>query len=139
MDYEFIIIDCRPTLGALTINALYACNFILVPCETGRYALDGFSDLMEIVLRVKGSEEVGNVPIRILLTKFEARNKVTNDWVMNQLSTYENFIFETIIRKNEALNQAHMVQQPIFTFRPNSTGANDYQKLTVEFLNLCHQ
>jgi chromosome partitioning protein len=139
VDYEFVIIDCRPTLGSLTINALYACNFILVPCEMGRYALDGFSDLMEIVLRVKGSKEVSNVPFRILLTKFESRNKVTNDWIRNQLSTYEKFIFKTIIRKNEALNQAHMMQQPIFNFRPDSAGANDYQKLTTEFLNLCHQ
>jgi len=44
LDYEFIVIDCRPTLGTLTINALYACNFIIVPCEISRYALDGFND-----------------------------------------------------------------------------------------------
>ena len=139
LDYGFIIIDCRPTLGTLTINALYASNFILVPCEMGRYALDGFSDLMEIVLHVKGNKEVSDVPFRILLTKFESRNKVTNDWVKKQLLSYESYIFKTIVRKNEALNQAHMMQQPIFDFRPDSAGAQDYQNLTTELLNLCHQ
>jgi len=58
LDYDFIIIDCRPTLGTLTINALYACDFIIVPCEMGRYALDGFSDLMETIENVKNSESI---------------------------------------------------------------------------------
>jgi chromosome partitioning protein len=137
LDYDFVIIDCRPALGTLTINALYACNFILVPCEMGRYALDGFSDLMNTIFEVKPSEEIGEIPIRILLTKFEIRNTRTNDWVMDQLSTYRNNIFDIKIRKNEALNQAHMVQQPIFTFQPGSTGAQDHLQLVKEFLSLC--
>ena len=56
LDYDFIVIDCRPTLGTLTINALYACNFIIIPCEIGRYALEGFSDLMETIDNVKNSD-----------------------------------------------------------------------------------
>jgi chromosome partitioning protein len=137
LDYDFVIIDCRPALGTLTINALYACNFILVPCEMGRYALDGFSDLMNTIFEVKPSEEIGEIPIRILLTKFEVRNTRTNDWVLDQLLTYKDNIFSIKIRKNEALNQAHMVQQPIFTFQPTSAGAYDYLKLVKEFLSLC--
>ena len=133
--YDFVIIDCRPAIGTLTINALYACNFILVPCEMGRYALDGFSDLMGAIFEVKPSEEIGD--IRILLTKFEERNKRTNEWVLNQLATYQENIFNIKIRKNEAINQAHMVQQPIFTFQPGSAGAHDYNQLVGEFLNLC--
>ncbi len=74
----------------------------------GRYALDGFSDLMNTIFEVKPTEEIGEIPIQILLTKFEARNTRTNDWVLDQLSTYQNNIFSTKIRKNEALNQAHM-------------------------------
>jgi chromosome partitioning protein len=132
-----VIIDCRPAIGTLTINALYTCNFILVPCEMGRYALDGFSDLMETIFEVKPSEEIGDIPIRILLTKFEERNKRTNDWVLSQLSTYQDNIFDIKIRKNEVINQAHMVQQPIFTFQPASAGAKDYNQLVHEFLSLC--
>ena len=103
----------------------------------GRYALDGFSDLMGMIFEVKPSEEIGEIPIRILLTKYEERNKRTNDWVLSQLGTYQNNIFAIKIRKNEAINQAHMVQQPIFTFQPSSAGAQDYNQLVREFLNLC--
>ena len=56
LDYDYIIIDCRPTLGTLTVNALYACDFILVPCEMGRYSLDGFSDLMDTIESVKNND-----------------------------------------------------------------------------------
>ncbi|UCG08783.1 MAG: ParA family protein, partial [Desulfobacterales bacterium] len=55
LDYDYIMIDCRPSLGTLTINALYACNFILVPCDLARYSLEGFSDLMETIKNVKDS------------------------------------------------------------------------------------
>ncbi len=138
LDYDFIVIDCRPTLGTLTINALYACNFIIVPCEMGRYALDGFSDLMETIENVKTNNgiEMKNF-IRILLTKFDSRNKVSNDWIFHQLEPFQELIFKTYIRKNEALNQAHMVQEPIYTASPDSNGAHDYEQLTNEFLKLC--
>jgi chromosome partitioning protein len=138
--FDFVVIDCRPTLGTLTINALYAANFIIVPCEMGRYALDGFSDLMETIHHVKGQE----VPprqelIRILLTKYDGRNRVSNEWVMEQLFNYRDIIFHTAIRKSEAINQSSMAQEPIFTFKPDSPGAKDYQELTDEFLNICTQ
>lgn len=138
-EYDFIVIDCRPALGTLTVNALYACNFIIVPCEMGRYSLDGFSDLLETIENVKNSNGLGKQKdIRILLTKFDSRNKVSNDWIFQQLDPYKDLIFDTIIRKNEALNQAHMVQKPIFHLSPNCVGAQDYEKLTIEFLKICH-
>ena len=140
LDYDFIVIDCRPTLGTLTINALYACNFIIVPCEMGRYSLDGFSDLMETIDTVKNGEASSReVFIRILLNKFDPRNRVTNEWVLNQLEPFKDMLFKALIRKNEALNQAQMAQEPICTFKPDSLGARDYEQLTQEFLKLCHQ
>lgn len=140
LDYDFIVIDCRPTLGTLTINALYACNFIIVPCEMARYALDGFSDLMDTIDTVKSGEIMEREnSIRILLTKFDSRKRISNDWVFERLSSYEDFVFDTRIRQNEALNQAHIAMEPVFAFSPNSAGAQDYKKLTKEFLNLCRQ
>jgi len=140
LEYDFIIIDCRPTLGTLTINALYASNFILVPCEMSRYALDGFSDLMDTVEHVKNGEEMEKEDfIRILLTKVDNRNTVTNDWILGQLKPFEKLLFKTRIRKNEALNQAQIAMEPIYTFKSNSAGAEDYNQLTNEFLKLCHQ
>jgi len=140
LDYDFIVIDCRPTLGTLTINALYASNFILVPCEMSRYALDGFADLMETVDHVKNGEELKKEDfIRILLTKVDTRKTVTNEWILEQLEPYKKMLFNTKIRQNEALNQAHIAMEPIFSFKSNSPGAEDYAQLTHEFLQLCHQ
>lgn len=137
LNYDFIVIDCRPTLGTLTINALYATDFILVPCEMSRYALDGFADLTETIENVKNCQINGRDNfIRILLTKYETRNRVTNDWVLEQLEPYKDLTFKIYIRKNEALNQAHMAQEPIFIFKADSHGAYDYEQLTNEILEL---
>ena len=136
VSFDYIIIDCRPTLGTLTVNALYAADFIIVPCEIGRYALDGFSDLMETIENVKNGDLKKADFIRILLTKYDIRNKVSNDWVFQQLEPYQNLIFSTYIRRNEALNQSQMAQESIFEFKADSTGAQDYEQLINEFLSL---
>lgn len=136
LDFDFMVIDCRPTLGTLTINALYAANFIIVPCEMGRYALDGFADLMETIEHVKNGNLEKADFIRILLTKYDSRNKISNDWVFQQLEPFKHLIFSTYIRRNEALNQSQMAQEPIFAFKADSVGAQDYQQLVNEFLSL---
>ena len=120
----------------MTVNALYAADFIIVPCEIGRYALDGFSDLMETIENVKNGDLKKADFIRILLTKYDIRNKVSNDWVFQQLEPYQNLIFSTYIRRNEALNQSQMAQESIFEFKADSTGAQDYEQLINEFLSL---
>lgn len=140
LDFDFIVIDCRPTLGILTVNALKACDFIIVPCEIARYSLEGFADLMDTIATVKSADgfEVER-QVRILLTKYDSRKSVSIEWVMQQLEPFRDMVFETRIRQNEALNQAHMAMEPIFQFKPNSFGAEDYRQLTEEFLKLCLQ
>ncbi len=136
VDFDYIVIDCRPTLGTLTINALYAANFIIVPCEMGRYALDGFADLMETIEHVKNADFNKADFIRILLTKCDSRNKVSNDWIFQQLEPFKHLIFNTYIRRNEALNQSQMAQQSIFDFKADSVGSQDYEQVVNEFLSL---
>ena len=138
LDYDFIIIDCRPTLGTLTVNALYSSDFIIVPCEMARYSLDGFADLMDTIENVKNDNLEQKNFIRVLLNKVDSRKKISIGWVTEQLEPYQELLFETKIRQNEALNQAHMAQEPIFIFKPNSAGAEDYENLTKEFLKICH-
>jgi chromosome partitioning protein len=73
--------------------------------------------------------------LRILLTMFDVRNKVTNDFILKELKPFKNMIFETKIMKNEALNQSQIAQKSIFDFDPKSRGAENYKELTKEILN----
>ena len=100
LNYDFMIIDCRPTLGILTINALKACDFIIVPCEMARYALEGFSDLMETIENVKNTEYIQKDRfIRILLTKYDVRKSISNEWVLRQLEPFRQLLFSIKIRR----------------------------------------
>jgi chromosome partitioning protein len=136
LDYEFIVIDCRPTLGILSVNALYASNIVLIPCETARFSLEGFSDLLNAINIVKMSNQTTSERVlRILFCKFDSRKAISNQWVKKQLEPYRSILFMTHIRQCEALNQAHMAKEPIFTFKPNSHGAEDYASLVKEFLS----
>jgi chromosome partitioning protein len=137
-DFAFVVIDCRPTLGLLTVNAIYAANFILVPSGYSRYDLEGFSYLMDTIDEVKAKNGISlENSTKILLTKYNPRSTITHEWVDEQLEPYKHFLFDTKIRQNEALNQAHIARQPIFSYKPDSHGAEDYNNLVKEFLNLC--
>lgn len=140
LDYEFIFIDCRPTLGILSVNALYASNIVLIPCEMARFSLEGFSDLLDAINIVKrGNGSKVDYVMRILFCKYDSRKVISNQWVMQQLEPYRSMLFMTHIRQCEALNQSHMARETIFTFKPNSHGAEDYSSLAEEFLSQCNQ
>jgi len=141
-DYDFIIIDCPPSLGMLTTNSLFACNFIIIPCQISRYSLDGLADLLTTIETVRGvtlDDLFQGDHFRILLTMFDRRNRVTNEYILEQLRPYRDKTFVTLVMKNEALNQAQIAQRAIFDYDPRSTGAQDYQQLTDEFLELCQK
>jgi chromosome partitioning protein len=129
--FDYIIIDCPPNLGVLTVNAIYASDYIIIPCETSRSSLDGINDLLSVITLIKGKSFVN---YRLLLTLVDNRNKVTNEIVMEELSSFQENMFNTIIARNEALNQSQFAREDIFTFDPKSKGAQDYQNLTMELL-----
>jgi chromosome partitioning protein len=129
--YDYIIIDCPPNLGVLTVNAIYASDFIIIPCETSRSSLDGINDLLNVITLIKGKNFIN---YRLLLTLMDSRNKVTNEIVMDELAPFQEKLFKTIISRNEALNQSQFAREDIFTFDPKSRGAQDYQNLTMELL-----
>lgn len=129
--YDYIIIDCPPNLGVLTVNAIYASDFIIIPCETSRSSLDGINDLLNVITLIKGKNFAN---YRLLLTLLDTRNKLTNEIVMEELAPFQKKLFSTIICRNEALNQSQFAREDIFTFDPKSKGAQDYQNLTMELL-----
>lgn len=140
VSYDFAVIDCRPSLGALTINALVACNFIIVPCEMAPFPLEGFSDFMNTVKIAKkknGDNFDYNKDLRILITKFDHRNKVMNDVITEDLGEVDNLLFKTKIRTSQGFPQSQYAKTTIFDFDLKSPGAEDYKALTKEFLNLC--
>jgi len=106
------------------------------------YSLDGLADLLTTIETVKdlSPEELFRAEVfRILLTMFDRRNRVTNEYILEQLKPYRDKTFTTVIMKNEALNQAQIAQRAIFDFDPRCTGALDYQQLTAEFLEICQK
>jgi chromosome partitioning protein len=136
--YDYIFIDCRPTLGLLAINALSAADFILVPTDMGRYSLEGFADLIETIQAIKGDKFQDKKSfLRILLTMYDSREGIVNDWVQAQLSGYQDLIFTTRIRRITGLKQSQIAEKPIMIFDPNNAGAKDYYQLTNELLSVC--
>jgi chromosome partitioning protein len=142
LPYDFILIDCPPSLGVLTINALYACDLIVIPCQISRYSLDGLADLLTTVEHVKALKPQdlfkGDL-FRILLTMYDRRNRVTNQYVLEEIRPYWSKTFQTIIMKNESLNQSQIAQKAVFDFDPESSGSMDYHNLAVELIQLYHR
>ncbi|MFP4308133.1 MAG: ParA family protein [Desulfococcaceae bacterium] len=130
-DYDFILVDCPPTLGVLTVNAIYTADLILIPTNYSKYSLDGISDLFASIAEVK---ESGEYRYRILRNSKDTRNTRTNEAIEGLLADFQENLLRTIIRRSEAINQAQMQNQPIFVFDPRSIGAADFSALTEEIL-----
>lgn len=130
--YDFIVIDCPPSLGVLTETGIAAADLVLIPSQMEARAADGVVDLLELIAVLKGD---GWDNWRILLTKVDSRKSVTNEAVMAALSRWQQKILKTSIPQSEPLNQAQIERTDVFTYDPDSKGAVAYQALTEEILN----
>lgn len=130
-DFDFILIDCPPAVNALTINAIYTSDVILIPTIYGRYSLDGIADLFQSIEDVKESDDFQYM---ILRNGLDSRNKLSNEFVEEQLKPFKQNLLKTVIRRNEAINQAQMNNVPVMIFDPRSHGAEDFKKLTKEII-----
>ena len=131
--YQFIVIDCPPSLGALTETGIAAADLIIVPCQMEARAADGLVDLLEIIAILKGD---AFDRWRILLTKVDPRKTLTNQAIMGALQRWHDKTFQTVIPQSEPLNQAQIARTDIFSFDAKSKGAAAYQALTEEVLSL---
>ena len=129
--FDYILIDCPPTLGVMSVNAIFTSDLILIPTIYGRYSLDGIADLFSTISEVKESDTYN---YRIVRNNFDSRNRVSNNFIDEQIAPLQSSLLNTIIRKNEAINQAQMNNEPVFTFDPRSNGTMDFNSLTQEIV-----
>ncbi|MFQ5863208.1 MAG: ParA family protein [Candidatus Brocadiales bacterium] len=130
--YDYIIIDCPPGLGLLVVNAIRASQFLIIPNVMSRLSTEGIADVLEMVKRVKGNFN----NYRILLTLVDPRLRMTNEYIMDELSPFKGTVLRTQITRNEAINQAQIARQDVFAFAPGSRGAEDYARVTRELLRV---
>ena len=127
--FEYVVMDCPPNLGILTVNAIFTADLIVIPVTYGRYALDGTADLLESIDIIR---EGSVTPWAILRNAFDARNRATVAYVDNELANVEANLMNTIIRRTEAINQAQIRRQPVYIYDPKSRAARDFTSLTKE-------
>lgn len=135
-NYDYILIDCPPSLGLLTLNALSTANFMIIPIETARFAFEGMNTLFEIVEKVKIRINPELADYRILRTRFLKRTTLHKQLSEAIEESYKNNIFKTIIYNNIALSEAQLQGLDIFEYDAKSSGATDYMNVCKELLKI---
>jgi len=130
--YEYIFIDCPPSLGLLTINALTAADSILIPIQCEYYALEGLGQLMNTIELIRKHLNSGLEIEGVLLTMFDARTNLSIQVVEEVKSYFKNKVYSTIIPRNVRLSEAPSHGKPIIIYDPRSRGAEVYQELAKE-------
>ncbi len=134
-DYHFILIDCPPALDLLTLNALLAADAVLVPIQCEFFALEGISELIDTIDRIK---ESFHHPLKIegiLLTMFDDRTNLTRQVATDLREFFKDEVFRTVIPRSIRLAEAPSFGKPILAYDPRSRGAESYIKLAKEILD----
>jgi chromosome partitioning protein len=132
--YDYILIDCSPSLELLTINALTAADEIIIPIQSEYMATEGISELIEVINEIKERLNPNLNVLGMFLTRYDHR-KIINRTIHEMVKDdYQEKIFSTKIRDNVALTEASLARQNIFDYNPKSFGAEDYKKLTEEII-----
>ncbi|HEY8420062.1 MAG TPA: AAA family ATPase [Clostridia bacterium] len=132
--YDYICIDCPPSLGLLTINALTACDSVIIPIQSEFFALEGLSQLMNTIKLVKKHLNPTIEIDGVLLTMFDGRSNLVNSVADEIYKYFGNKVFEVKIPRNVRLGEAPSYGLPIMQYDPKSSGALSYQAFTEEYL-----
>ena len=134
-NYDYILIDCPPSLGALTINALVASNSVLIPLQCEYFALEGLTQLLRIINLVQKKLNVDLQLEGILLTMFDSRTNLASQVVSDVRAHFAGKVFEVIIPRNVRLSEAPSFGEPIGIYDPDSSGALAYKKMARELID----
>ena len=132
--YDFVLIDCPPSLNILTVNAMVASHSVLIPLQSEFFALEGLSQLL---LTVKEVRQTANENLRvegIVLTMFDGRNNLSKQVEADARSNLKELVFETIIPRNVRVSEAPSYSMPVLTYDPSSKGSKAYMDLAKELL-----
>ncbi|MBI4777232.1 MAG: ParA family protein [Deltaproteobacteria bacterium] len=132
--YDYILIDCPPSLGLLTINALTAANSVLIPIQCEYYALEGLSNLLRTIKTVKQRYNSFLTIEGILMTMFDARNNLSHQILQEVDSHFPKDRLQTIIPRNVRLSESPSHGLPVLLYDINSTGARSYLMLAREIM-----
>ena len=132
--FEYIIIDCPPSLSLLTINAMTASDSVLIPLQCEFYALEGLGQLVETMKRIRSSLNAKLKFSGILLTMFDQRIKLSGQIAENAKKYFKHLVFDTIIPRNVRLGEAPSFGKTIFQHDANSIGAKSYAALANELI-----
>ena len=132
--YDYIFIDCPPSLGLLTINSLTASDSVIIPLQCEYYAMEGLSQLLKTIRLIKRYLNPGLEIEGILLTMFDVRNNLSHQVAEEVQSHFKDKVFKTIIPRNVRLSEAPSHGKPILLYDINSKGAESYLDLAREIL-----
>lgn len=132
--YDYIIIDCPPSLGLITLNALTASDSVLIPVQCEYFALEGVGELLKTIDLVRRYYNKNLSIEGAVLTMFDSRTKLSNQVVTEINRYFENKVFDTVIPRNVRLSEAPSYGMPITLYDPRSKGAKSYDKLVKELL-----
>jgi chromosome partitioning protein len=134
-DFEYIIIDCPPSLGLLTINALTAAEGLIIPIQCEYYALEGLSKLLDSVRLVKTHLNPQLEVFGVVMTMYDSRTRLAQQVVDEVRDFFEDKVFDTLIPRTVRLSEAPSFGQPVMLYDPNGKGANAYRNLAKEVMD----
>ncbi len=134
--YDYVLIDCPPSLGLVTLNAFTASDSVLIPVQCEYFALEGLGQLLNTVNLVKKHLNKSLEIEGALLTMYDARTNLSNQVVKEVKKYFENKVYKTVIPRNVRLSEAPSYGMPISLYDARSKGAKAYDKLTKEFLKI---
>ena len=133
--YPYVVIDCPPTLGLLTVNALVAASHLLIPIQSSYFALEGTDDLLDTIEKVRTRANPRLKILGVLITMLDRRTSLGRDIQKQINKVFGKKVFRTVISKNVRLEESPASRESIFSYAPGSKGASDYYSLCEEVID----
>ena len=134
-DYDFILIDCSPSLGLITVNALTAADSVIIPVQCEYFALEGISKLLNTIKIIKSKLNPSLEIEGFLLTMYDSRLRLANQIYEEVKRPFQDLVFTTVIQRNVKLSEASSYGKPVLLYDPDSKGSINYMQLAQEVID----